>query len=221
MNRVIATSRLVALPLVGLVLCGCTYLGYPLMLLSGPPTISARYEPTDRKTVVLVDDTKELLSSAVLGDQIAERIVQNLKEAGIITQFVSVNDLRSLRSQTRDFDQWPIDRVGRHFDAEQVLFIQIEAFEMGVEKDFAQPTASVRVKMIEVDAKKAEAKRLFPKKDKLGYPLSSNLLFQRSRLNTESAGNEATAARKLAMRLAGAIAFLFYKHEAPDYGRRK
>jgi len=216
-NR-IATRRAAHVALLAAViaigLAGCTVGGFIAANVL-PETIDALYEPTNRKTVIVVDDPDKLLPSVPLMGVTAARVEATLKEQEVITEFVPSNQVDALRFANAEFETWPIDRIGREVGAEQVIYIRIERFAIITTPDTTQPTATYRVRVVESKT----GQRLFPVDTKAGVRKTTQMNFRSVRGATR--GNLSLLERRLADRLGLDAAKMFYDHEPPQVGGEK
>ncbi len=175
--------------------------------------IPAAYKPVDQTTVVFVDDPRHAAPTIQALGQIAERIVADLQKQKVITAFVPVSKLDELRLNTKEFNQWAIDRVGRELGARQVIYILIDTFDpAGRQEDFSRPSASVRLKVVDAET----GRRLFPPRGEHG--VTTTLNFKHELADRSTPGNQTAIVRHLADRLGRDIAYQFYEHEPRAVG---
>ncbi len=192
---------------------GCQVAGVVADVVSGGGSIDAVYEPTDRTTLVLVDDPGRRLSGGDLSGLIAGRIRDALIEEKVVEHVVPTTMVQNLRQQHDNFSQWPIDKVGQHAGAEQVIYVAVEHFQLTEAGAIYRPRAAVRVKVIDV----ASGARLFPSpRVDRGYPVQVEQHYRD--MSGATPTTESLLSRDLAEHLAAAVAKLFYKHKPPQTG---
>lgn len=210
-------ARLLLLPLAIALIAGCgETTGLITQAFTGPPKIDARYEPDDRATVVFVDDPAHRLPGIDLPGLIAGRVGDRLEREAEIQRIISPTRIDRLQADESEFASWPIDRVGREVDAEQVLYILVTGFELTESDAIYRPTATVRIKWVDA----ASGQRFWPSRADHpdGYPLTTQQEYRN--MQGASAMTESIIGRELAEALAGDVAKLFYKHRARDVGER-
>ena len=191
---------------------GCQFAAVALDALP-PPAIPAAYEPIDQRTIVLVDDPRRLIPSIQTIGFVSHGAGQILKDEEIISEFVPNNAVDDLRLNDPDFANWPIDRIGRHLGASQVIYVLVEQFYLRDSDGVYRPAAVMRIKMVDAET----GKRLFPTDNPDGYPVVSRLRFKGEATNG-TAGMESMLMRQLAERMAQDVAHVFYKHPQPPSG---
>lgn len=206
-----------ALCLATLVPPACNIATPALYVLQGPGKNPAEFTlPKDRKTVVFVDDRRNILSRLQLRSMLADDIGQGIKSRELVTEIVSGRELiafaRRVETSTKRVS---IEELGRAVGADVVIYVEMESFMLSPDGATPKPTATARVKVVDVEAKQ----RLFPPDgaDPAGVPVSAEF---------EAMGNEAyrtSAARRaledtLEKRLADRIVKLFYEYERVDFG---
>ena len=214
MPRSIAGSLTLALAagLMSTALAGCQIAGFIMETFEKVP---AAYEPEDRKTVVVIDDPNDILPTARTRGVIAQTIGRDLETQEVITDFVPPGDVDHLRLNNDEFDNWPIDRIGKETDAEQVLYVLIENFGLrgsGQGHQTYRPIASARVKLVDVTS----GVRLFPGGNASGHPVIARMSYKQNAIDTEATRVEIR--QQLAARLADRISKLFYEHPPDDVG---
>jgi len=193
---------------------GCEVAGVVADVVAGGADVDAVYELPDRPTLILVDNPGDRLTHHHQADLIAGRIGDALKKNEVVEQVVPTPMVSSLEERYDDFDRWPIDKVGKHAGAQQVIYILVQQFSLRDEAIY-RPTAKVHVKVIDV----ASGGRLFPPpRHEQGYPVSRQQ--QYTNMDGATATTESLLARELAETLAGDVAKLFYKHPKPQPGDR-
>lgn len=193
---------------------GCEVAGVVADVVGGGGQVDAVYELPDRPTLVLVDDPANRLPRHHLADIIAGRIGDALKNNDIVEQVVPTTMAGSLEQRHDDFDRWPIDKVGQHAGAQQVIYVLVQAFSLRDEAIY-RPTARVHVKVIDA----ASGARLFPPaRHEHGYPVARQQ--QYTHMDGATATTEQLLGRRLAETLARDIGRLFHPYPKPQPGER-
>lgn len=208
-----ARRRMLAVLIVAMVMLGgCQAPGYLLEVLLPPEKTPAAYNPEDRRTVVFVDDPSGVLPQSSHRTAIAAAVERELQHEEIITDFVSTRELDELRLNEDGFSSWPIDRVGRRVEAEQVIYVLLEQFETSDPEDTYRPLAKVRVKLIDAEA----GERVFPENDDMGKRVTTRMFFHPQQ--DRSRGTNAVLRGDLARHTGEDVARLFFDSEPRPVG---
>ena len=149
----------VLLAAVGLLsLGGCEVFGYIAQGFSDHD-VKAVHELPDRPTLVIVDDPTGSLGSAGTAVAIASRIGFELTEAQVVSVVVDQSLLIDLARQLGDeYGRTPIDQLGRHLGAAQVVYVHMESVAAKRQGTLMDLTAYLGVKVVDVEA----GRRVFP-----------------------------------------------------------
>lgn len=201
-----------------LLLGGCMVPGFFADAFS-KKTIEPVFDLPDVPTLVLVDDPQVKFGSALVAAGIADRIMMQLRQREVVTQFIPLSEINDLKVELGDeYMTTSIDAVGKAVDADQVLYVLVEDVTRYPQPGVFMPKSHVTVKVIDV----VNAKRVFPKADldtrPRGYDLTADLGVMISE-EVES-GGEAAALRMLAERTARDVARLFHPYEPDSIGER-
>lgn len=197
------------LSLIAGVLSACNILGPAMIIAEGPPKTKAQYTlPKERVTVVFIDDRRSYLPRRNLRDAIAGEASQRLLDNKAVMTVVNPRDAAAGVAGERN--NAPIDLVTltTNSKAEIMVYATIDDFQLFPDRETFQPTAVVRVKVI--DAKAAEP-RIWPeeregKKLVIQMPISSGA-------GPKSAAEKVNAETMLAQEVGRSIAEVFYEHE--------
>jgi hypothetical protein len=190
---------------------GCAFMSYTARAIVGPEKVPALYEPIDQKTVIVVDDPSHQLTAVTLGDVIAAVIAREFTDNKVISDIVGTEAVNKLRAENKDFDTWPVDRIGQAVGAKQVLYVLVSQFTLGSDGGgYFKPAAAMRVKFIDA----TNGRRLFPVNDQTGQPVASTMFFKKA--EEDSRTTLTTLSRELAQRVGEDVARTFYKHEVRD-----
>jgi hypothetical protein len=211
-----------ALAAVASILPGCNLAAPALYAIDGPGRIDAEHELAEVRTVVFVDDRRNVFPRTALRTSIGEAIAKDLLGRKLVPSIVSPRDAIALARQKESGTKpLSIAAIGRELDAQQVLYVQVVSFSLtgdGASADSGfgvRPTATCRVKVIDCAANV----RTYPVGD-IGE--SGRLVTSRIR-EVDTEGLRTVAARRavedrLAARLAIDVAELFYEHDRVDLG---
>jgi hypothetical protein len=191
--------------------CGCEILAVPEQFIP-VKSIPAEYEPADRPTAVLIDDPRRLLPNQPMAGVIAARVAQDLQHEGVITRFIEPRDIDALRLNTPDYSDWAIDRIGRSLGAEQVIFVEVDAFFIPPPGESDKPFATGWVRMVDAQT----GQRLYPPTDERGRSLTTEL-FMKS-IDASGVGSRSLVERHLADHFAIDIGKRFYAHKPRAVG---
>lgn len=180
-------------------------------------TDPAVQELADRRTLVLVDDPKLLLTDAGNRVLIASKIGQDLAEAEAILDFVPPAQYNRFASEQGDaFDRMPTDEVGRALDARQVIVVLLDDLQMRRGPGAFRPTLSMWVKVIDTET----GERVFPDPDKVadpaatidprGYPVEAALYYAAAPEDLRT--GSALMMQELSLRAGREVARLFHAH---------
>ncbi|RLS64413.1 MAG: hypothetical protein DWH97_08215 [Planctomycetota bacterium] len=212
----LAGGMLVALPCMQ----SCNIVTPAAYVLEGPGMIDAEYILLDRKTVVFVDDPRNILPRTSLRTTIGDLISFDLMERKILTSTVATRDAIGVSRASGGVSAdrlKSLEAIGRALDCAQVIQIQPTVFDVAGRSDTngIRPTAIVRVKVIDVEARV----RLYPVAEVL--PEGREIIASIRESDPDSLrtrGGRAQAEEALAKVLAREIAELFYKHDRIDLG---
>ena len=108
------------------VLSSCNIIAGVSYVLSPDPSQDAKYVLPDRRTVVFVDDRRNVMHPTRLRRVIAEKITRDLLTRDILTTVVSPRDLmRVSAANDRHNDPLPVDELGRAVDASIVIYVEM------------------------------------------------------------------------------------------------
>ena len=192
--------------LICLLMVGCQAPGYLLDAVIPPDRIPAAYNPDDRRTLVFIDDRAGALPQSTLRGAIAASVAHHLERTKVVSDFIPHSQFEQARLNEDDFDAWSVVRVGRHLEAEQVIYVTIDRFEPADPEQTQGPSAAVRVRLVDVES----GNRLFPE-DGHGYPVRTQMSFRHNRSSTTT-GASVVLAQNLAHKVGEDVAKLFHRH---------
>ena len=206
MHRTI-TPILLALTLAGS-LCGCNIAAPAYFIIAGPPEREASFTlPSERATVVFVDDRTNIAPRRSLRNMAARTATETLLDKGKLKDAIDPNPAYRVASSDELASPKSIEEIGSALGAEVVIYALIDEFNLSGNSNASGPVATVRVKVLDL----TNRQRLFPGSAS-GFPMSVALPKPPSfGLTGRSAQVELENA--LAQKLGLGIAQLFYEHE--------
>ncbi len=172
-------------------------------------SIPAQFELTAGPLLILIDDDYELLTSPTVSDALVDRIATNLREAKVNRNVISKERLNTMRQAEVKYAQRSIGELGRRFDAEQVLWLQITDFRATKEFEDVGVAArfTLRVKVFDPNATAKAKMRLWPNSREGEF-----VTIEMSASQIQPLKTDADIARRLTTEAARKVAELFYKH---------
>lgn len=197
-------------------LAGCQAAGYVAQVVGGGEKIEARYEPLDRPTLIMVDDSMEnpRLPTRELGMLIADRVGGMLVDKQVLSSYIEPTRVARLAADDPDFHKRSIVDIGKQLGAEQVIYIGMDAFYLTEDGHMYQPFAQAHVKVIDTAG---DGARLFPA-DADGLAVAVQQSYRS--MEGATATTHRIISERLAEEFAEKIAKLFFEHKAPEPGQR-
>jgi hypothetical protein len=191
------------------VMAGCAAFGFVAKAVSDSTPVPKVHALAEQTTVVFVDDPDHVLPNLTVGSTIAQRITADLQAGKAVARLVPPTKIDELRAAEPGFGKLPVDEVGRRVGADQVVYVQINSFTLGVEDGAFRPLAEAEVKVIDA-VKRA---RVFPTGQR-GHTVTHQLNYRHESADTR--GHTHVLTRQVAERLGRDVAFLFYDHPRPE-----
>lgn len=197
---------LVALSL--LLNAGCNVIGAIAYKASGDPTVPAVFPlPPDKKTLVLVENFHNPAALRLESDAVARHLAEELKMhgPGSVVEPAAADALRQSRGDA--YRAMPIDAIGRALGAAQVIYVDLDEFEIthALASDMLGGRAEARVRVVD-----EAGKVLWPTDSATGHAVAVRVHPQRAAPGSD----ELSARRQLHAKLADRIAKLFYNWKA-------
>ncbi len=190
---------------------GCNIVGAIASKASPPPTVKAQYKPPATEPVLAVVENPHNPASVQLeSDAIARMLTDQLK-VHTVAPVVDSSEIESLRqSKGAGFRHMPIDEIGRSLGAKQVIYVNLERFEVERAAGSEMPggNAEARVRVVSAD----DGAVLWPIDSAQGYPLMVKVQPEHS----ATVGAEQSARQRLQTELAERVAKLFYDWQDDD-----
>ena len=180
-------------------------------------SIKASYDLADRPTLVMVDDPSDYLGGIGLDRAMASRIGFQLVEEDALTHVIDQDRVVGLATRlAEEYPQPPIDQIGKHLGAEQVVYVYVESRRTQRQAVLVESTVRLRVKVVDV----AAGRRLFPRAADMeadpsidwsrGLPVEVTL--RQSSSEVDSRAEQRQMLARLTEQAAVRVAELFYSH---------
>ena len=199
---------------------GCNVVAPIVYLIEGPPSRDAEFILPQVRTVVFVDDRRNIirLNARGLRQRMADTLTQELLDRKLLTDMILPRDAMGLaQSRDRHGDLLSVEEIARGIGAEQLIYVRVMSFTESADGMSPNPAASVEVRIMDV----ASRTWVYPSSE-VGdsvRPVQVVLPeFDPQSVQTTSARLQLHQA--LADAMAVQIAKLFYKHEIKELGSR-
>ena len=182
---------------------GCTLVGVAAAKLAPDPTIPAKYVPEKAPTLILVENYHNPASLRLESDSVASAVMSDLK-ANSVAPLIDPQEAADLRHKDVDaYRKMPLDAIGKAVGARQVIYIDLEQFDVthALASDLFAGNATVRVRVVG-----ETGEMLWPTDTAGGYPLSVKVDPQRNGQN----GGEDAVRQQLTAAVADKIGKLFH-----------
>ena len=197
-----------------LLVAGCNYLLPASYIIEGPPKAPAAFELPSKRTVVIVDDKINRMPRVALRVGIGDSVGTHLLENNVVPETITTRDAVALiRRMDTASKPISIQRICESLGAEQVVYVEIDEFNLSGGREEGGPEAVALVKVLDI----ANGSRLWPTAG--SEAVQSFLQDINPSLITTSAGRREVE-DKLAEKLGEDIAKLFYAHERRELGGR-
>jgi hypothetical protein len=198
-------------------LSACNYVAGAAYIIGGQDEKPAEFELADRPTLVFVDDRVPVIKRKALQAAIGEKVSTDLMTEKKLSRTISPADAIALaRQRDKHGNLMTIETVGESVGAEQVIYVQILAFNLSPDNITPKPMAAAAVRVIDVVSKQ----RLFPGVES-NQP--DRVVQVSSDASTSQYGSEADRRKledALAQKLGWEIGRLFYEHIPNEVGSR-
>jgi hypothetical protein len=205
-------SLVVLLVVAGTLLSGCAklgVLGYFLGVGRGKK-IPAQYELPEGKLLILVDDSRELVTWPQARDLLVRFTGEALLSHEAADSIVSPESIARFRQLDTSFDQYPATVIGEKLGAQTVMWLEVRDFFAPTEIEDTSTAAklALTVKVLNVDQERsADGVRLWPN-GREGYLVEAEL----SAIEANELRGENAAAKELARKMSVLLGRLFYEH---------
>ena len=197
-----------------LLVAGCNYLLPASYIIEGPPKAPAAFELPSKRTVVIVDDKINRMPRGALRVRIGHSVGTHLLENNVVPETITTRDAVALiRRMDTASKPVSIQRICESLGAEQVVYVEIDEFNLSGGRDEGGPEAVALIKVLDI----TNGSRLWPTAG--SEAVQSSLQDINPSLIATSAGRREVE-DKLAEKLGEDIAKLFYAHERRELGGR-
>ena len=197
-----------------LLVAGCNYLLPASYIIEGPPKAPAAFELPSKRTVVIVDDKINRMPRVALRVGIGDSVGTHLLENNVVPETITTRDAVALiRRMDTASKPISIQRICESLGAEQVVYVEIDDFNLSGGREEGGPEAVALVKVLDI----TNGSRLWPTAG--SEAVQSFLQDINPSLIATSAGRREVE-DKLAEKLGEDIAKLFYAHERRELGGR-
>lgn len=199
---------------------GCNIVTPVAYAIEGPGQIDAEYTLPKKKTVIFVDDPRNILPRTALRTAIGDAVSFDLMERGHLESTVASRDAIAVaRSGSAGNAQklMTVEAVGKALDCAQVIHIQPTVFDLTGRTDDRgiRPTAIVQVKVLDLEMRV----RTYPAAQSMpdGREVTA-IIREESSDGLRTRAGRAQIEDQLARKIALEVAQLFYQHDRVDLG---
>ena len=197
-----------------LLVAGCNYLLPASYIIEGPPKAPAAFELPSKRTVVIVDDKINRMPRVALRVGIGDSVGTHLLENNVVPETITTRDAVALiRRMDTASKPVSIQRICESLGAEQVVYVEIDEFNLSGGREEGGPEAVALIKVLDI----TNGSRLWPTAG--SEAVQSSLQDINPSLISTSAGRREVE-DKLAEKLGEDIAKLFYAHVRRELGGR-
>lgn len=207
-----------------LAVAGCNIVTPVAYAIEGTGQIDAEYVLQDKKTVVFVDDPRNILTRTALRASIGDAIGAELYDRELVTTLVNTRDAIAISRQgasgTVDGPsggEMSMEAIGRALDCAQMIWIQPYTWDVVGRSDTQgiRPTAQAYVRVLDFDLKA----RVYPSPEVLPRGREITAIIRETDPNLlRTRATRTQVEDELAAKLSREITKLFYKHERLDLG---
>jgi hypothetical protein len=199
---------------------GCNIVTPVAYAIEGPGQIDAEYTLPKKKTVIFVDDPRNILPRTALRTAIGDAVSFDLMERGHLESTVASRDAIAVaRSGSAGNAQklMTVEAVGKALDCAQVIHIQPTVFDLTGRTDDRgiRPTAIVQVKVLDLEMRV----RTYPAAESMpdGREVTA-IIREESSDGLRTRAGRTQIEDQLARKIALEVAQLFYQHDRVDLG---
>jgi hypothetical protein len=218
--RIISLISLSAAILGVSVLSGCNIVTPVAYAIEGPGQVDAEYTLPNKKTVVFVDDPRNILPRTALRTTLGDAVSIDLMQRDHLDSTVASRDaVMVARSGTKGESSklMSVEAIGRALDCAQVIHIQPMVFDLAGRSDDRgiRPTAMVRVKVLDLENKM----RSYPMAEIMpdGREITA-VIREKDASALRTRAGRTQVEDELVRKIALEVAQLFYQHERVDLG---
>ncbi|MEY3020923.1 MAG: hypothetical protein RIS86_119 [Planctomycetota bacterium] len=215
---------LAALAASALALAGCNIVTPVAYAIEGPGQIDAEYTLADKKTVVFVDDPRNILTRTALRASIGDAVGAVLYDRELVSTLVNTRDAIAISRQgvsgTVDGPtggEMSMQAIARALDCAQMVWIRPYTWDVVGRSDTQgiRPTAQAYVRVLDFDARA----RVYPSPEVLPRGREVTAIIRETDPNLlRTRATRTQVEDQLAAKLSAEVAKLFYKHDRIDLG---
>ncbi len=195
---------------------GCNIVAGVTYAITPDPSKEAVYTLPDIRTVIFVDDRRNILHPARLRTVIAKHATEMLLKQEVVTVMIEPRDAMRIAAQQDRFERVvAIDAIGRAVDADVVIYVEMTYFGLTSDGQTANPRAGCAVRVIDV----ANTRRLSPlAADGVDAWVVDARISRVDPHQISDAGEIHDLAEQLAVEMGDQVAKLFYEHTTGRLG---
>jgi hypothetical protein len=201
-------------------LLGCNIVTPVVYAIEGPGQIEAEYTLPNKKTVIFVDDPRNILPRTSLRTVLGDAISMDLMQRDLLTSTVATRDAIAIARNGGNGDAAELmtnEAIAKALDCAQVIHIQPTVFDLAGRTDDRgiRPTAKVLVKVIDVEGRL----RSYPMMEVLpnGREVIASIR-EEDPTALRTRASRVQVEDQLIRKIALEVAQLFYKHDRVDLG---
>lgn len=183
---------------------GCNVIGAIAAKTAPDPTMSAQFVPEKKPTAVIVENFHNPAALRMESDAIARQVIDEFKRHDVapVVEASAIENLRQRKGAA--YRSMAIDAIAREVGATQVVYVDVEQFELvqAVGSEAPGAKAEARVRLVDADS----GETLWPLDAAGGFPIMVKI--DPRRVTPEAP--DAAVKRMLHEQLADRVAKLFY-----------
>jgi len=199
---------------------GCNIVAPIVYLVEGPPSRDAEYILPKVRTVVFIDDRRNIirLNARGLRQRMADTLTQELLNRKLLTDMILPRDaIGFAQSRDRHGNLLSVEEIARGVGAEQLIYVRVISFTESVDGMSPNPFAAVEVRVMDV----TERTWVYP--DPVSGEMMRPVQVVMPEIDPQATRTTSTRLQvhqALADAMAVEVAKLFYKHEIKELGGR-
>ncbi len=171
--------------------------------------VGAKYKLRTGNLLILVDSPVGVARSSGVRAVLSRELGREIEFHELAASVIPASELSAFRSNREDFEELNIAQIGRELWAQQVLYVEVTAFQLGtlLDKPAGQGLVRARVKVFDVE----QNQRVWPQIETLGHEVIVRTGFR------EPAGKDYRQeyTQDLCQKTAVKIVKLFREHREP------
>lgn len=209
------TLMVATLAFVPLILTSCNVVAPIAMIVEGPPKFPEKFTlDKERPTLILVDDSLNILPRPRLRQVMATKAQSVLLEEGVLKKVIGSDAAYAVIARDRDGQVLSLTEVAKAVGAEVIVSVTIDAFGGTVEANDMVLQCAFRVRVL--DAKNEKQPRLWPPATVTEGATGTAQLRLEAGGKIETNSEAFSAQNALAEQTGKAIAQFFFEHLKTD-----